>query len=94
VAPYRSNGTLSPPWHSLKYDRAAECLIKDREALLAFYDFRLSAGNICADCFVTSRDVVQYSCAVVVDVAIANHFRVRVVDVACPLRSHKLPSFG
>jgi putative transposase len=28
-----------PPWHSLKYDRAAECLIKDREALLAFYDF-------------------------------------------------------
>jgi hypothetical protein len=74
-------------------------LIKDREAMLAFYDFRLSAGNICADCFVTSRDVVQYSCAVVVDVAIANkigatHFRVRVVDVACPLRSHKLPSLG
>jgi hypothetical protein len=68
VAPSRSNGTLSPPWHSLKYDRAAECLIKDRGALLAFYDFRLSAGNICADCFVTSRDVVQYSCAVVVDV--------------------------
>jgi hypothetical protein len=31
--------TVLPPWHSLKYDRAAECLIKDREALLAFYDF-------------------------------------------------------
>jgi putative transposase len=28
-----------PTWHSLKYDRAAESLIKDREALLAFYDF-------------------------------------------------------
>jgi hypothetical protein len=55
VAPYRPNGTLSPPWHSLKYDRAAECLIKDREALLAFYDFRLSAGNICADCLVNPR---------------------------------------
>jgi hypothetical protein len=55
VAPYRPDGTLSPPWHSLKYDRAAECLIKDREALLAFYDFRLSAGNICADCLVNPR---------------------------------------
>jgi hypothetical protein len=24
---------------SVKYDKAAECLIKDRDALLAFYDF-------------------------------------------------------
>jgi hypothetical protein len=34
VAPYRSNGTLSPASPSRKYDRAAEGLIKDREALL------------------------------------------------------------
>ena len=25
--------------YALKYDKAAECLVKDREALLAFYDF-------------------------------------------------------
>jgi len=25
--------------HSLKYEKAADCLVKDREALLAFYDF-------------------------------------------------------
>ena len=42
----------------------------------------------CDPVFVASRDVVQCSCAVVVDVAIANeisttHFRVRVADVAC-----------
>jgi putative transposase len=26
------------PW-GVKYDKAVECLIKDRHALLAFYDF-------------------------------------------------------
>ena len=31
----------------VKYDKAVECLIKDRDALLAFYDFRLSTGSIC-----------------------------------------------
>jgi hypothetical protein len=31
VAPYRSSGTVLPARRSLKYDRAAECLIKDRE---------------------------------------------------------------
>jgi hypothetical protein len=43
----------------------------------------------CDPVFVASRDVVQRGCAIVVDVAIANeisatHFRVRVIDVACP----------
>ena len=43
----------------------------------------------CDPIFVTLCDVVQCSCAVVIDVAIANeigatHFRVRIVDVACP----------
>jgi transposase-like protein len=28
----------------VKYDRATECLIKDRDALLAFYDFRAEAS--------------------------------------------------
>jgi hypothetical protein len=32
----------------VKYDKAAECLVKDRDALLAFYDSQPSTGNICA----------------------------------------------
>ena len=32
----------------VKYERAVECLIKDRDALLAFYDFRPKTGSICA----------------------------------------------
>jgi transposase-like protein len=32
---------------SVKYDKAAECLIKDRNALLAFCDSRPSTGNMC-----------------------------------------------
>ena len=32
---------------AVKYDKAVECLIKDRDALLAFYDFRPSTGSIC-----------------------------------------------
>jgi transposase-like protein len=32
----------------VKYDKAVESLIKDREPLLAFYDFRPNIGNICA----------------------------------------------
>ena len=32
----------------VKYDKAVECLIKDRDALLGFYDFRPSTGSICA----------------------------------------------
>ena len=30
-----------------KYDKAAECLAKDRQARLAFYDFPADAGNTC-----------------------------------------------
>jgi len=30
-----------------KYEKAADCLSKDRETLLAFYDFRPSTGNTC-----------------------------------------------
>ena len=32
----------------VKYDKAVECLIKDRAALLAFYDFPAELGSICA----------------------------------------------
>ena len=32
----------------VKYEKAVECLIKDREALLAFYDFPAEHGSICA----------------------------------------------
>ena len=32
----------------VKYDKAVECLVKDRDALLAFYVSRPSTGNICA----------------------------------------------
>jgi hypothetical protein len=32
----------------VKYDKAVECLIKDRDALLGFYDFPASTGGICA----------------------------------------------
>jgi putative transposase len=32
---------------SVKYDKAVECLIKDRGALFAFYDFPAGTGNIC-----------------------------------------------
>jgi putative transposase len=31
--------------YGIKYEKAVECLTKDREALLAFYDFR--TGNSC-----------------------------------------------
>ena len=30
-----------------KYDKAADCLLKDRDALLAFFDFPPSMGRIC-----------------------------------------------
>jgi hypothetical protein len=33
--------------YALKYERAADCLSKDRDALLAFYDSRPSIGNTC-----------------------------------------------
>src|SRR6476619_5619269 len=45
----------------VKYDRAAECLIKDREALLAFYDFpaehwkHLRTTNVIESAFATVR---------------------------------------
>jgi len=32
----------------VKYDRATECLIKDRDALLAYMTFRPNTGSICA----------------------------------------------
>ena len=35
----RPRSTPSSKAYELKYDKAAECLAKDREALLAFYDF-------------------------------------------------------
>ncbi len=31
--------------YHVKYERAVECLIKDRHALLAFFDFLLSTGS-------------------------------------------------
>ena len=34
--------------YDAKYDRAVACLTKDREALLAFFDFPPSTGTICA----------------------------------------------
>jgi len=45
----------------VKYDRAVECLIKDREALLAFYDFpaehwkHLRTTNVIESAFATVR---------------------------------------
>ena len=45
----------------IKYDKAAECLIKDREALLAFYDFpaehwkHLRTTNVIESSFATIR---------------------------------------
>ena len=33
--------------YAVKYDKAVGCLTKDREALLAFYDFLLSTGSTC-----------------------------------------------
>jgi len=30
-----------------KYEKAADCLSKDRDTLLAFYDFPPSTGNTC-----------------------------------------------
>ena len=45
----------------IKYDKAAECLIKDREVLLAFYDFRaehwkhLRTTNVIESSFATVR---------------------------------------
>jgi len=47
-------------WH-VKYDKAVECLIKDREALLAFYDFpaehwkHLRTTNVIESSFATIR---------------------------------------
>src|SRR6202047_5230706 len=35
----------------VKYDRATECLIKDRDALLAFYDFPAEHWKHLAFCF-------------------------------------------
>src|SRR5271154_5936212 len=46
---------------AVKYDKAAECLIKDREALLAFYDFpaehwkHLRTSNVIESSFATIR---------------------------------------
>ena len=46
---------------SVKYDKAAECLIKDRDALLAFYDFpaehwkHLRTINVIESSFATVR---------------------------------------
>jgi transposase-like protein len=34
--------------YDIKYEKAVECLTKDRDALLAVYDFRQSIGSICA----------------------------------------------
>ena len=34
--------------YNAKYDKAVACLTKDREALLAFFDFPVRAGIICA----------------------------------------------
>ena len=45
----------------VKYDKAVECLIKDREALLAFYDFpaehwkHLRTSNVIESSFATIR---------------------------------------
>jgi putative transposase len=50
----------SKPW-GVKYDKAVECLIKDREALLAFYDFpaehwkHLRTTNVIESAFATVR---------------------------------------
>ena len=46
---------------SVKYDKAVECLIKDREPLLAFYDFpaehweHLRTSNVIESAFATIR---------------------------------------
>ena len=34
--------------YGIKYEKAVECLTKDRDALFAFYDFPPSTGNIYA----------------------------------------------
>jgi putative transposase len=39
----------------VKYDKAVDCLIKDRDALLAFFPSRPSIGSICARPFATIR---------------------------------------
>jgi transposase-like protein len=52
--------TFVETW-DIKYDRAVECLIKDREALLAFYDFpaehrkHLRTTNVIESVFATIR---------------------------------------
>jgi transposase-like protein len=33
--------------YGAKYDKAVACLVKDRETLLAFYDFPPSIGSTC-----------------------------------------------
>src|SRR5271165_5838610 len=38
-APVQARGRLFVETYQIKYERAAECLTKDRDALLAFYDF-------------------------------------------------------
>jgi putative transposase len=38
-APVRARGRLFVETYQVKYERAADCLTKDRDALLAFYDF-------------------------------------------------------
>ena len=46
---------------AVKYDKAVECLIKDRDALLAFYDFpaehwkHLRTSNVIESSFATTR---------------------------------------
>jgi hypothetical protein len=50
LPPYarRSKSPSSETW-GVKYDKAVECLIKDRDALLGFYDFPAEhTGSICA----------------------------------------------
>jgi putative transposase len=38
-APVQARGRLFVETYQIKYERAADCLTKDRDALLAFYDF-------------------------------------------------------
>ncbi|MGV7219879.1 hypothetical protein SO180_42465, partial [Bradyrhizobium sp. UFLA05-112] len=76
-----------------KYEKAADCLSKDRYALLAFYDFRPSIGSTCgprmrwtSDFFMTEMTIAESRTSILLFGCAAGHSSVPATDLAAAAR--------